>query len=85
MVSIRTFESRLRRIDETFQHNFGRRRNLQIRAQAFHQFGLGAAEQAGELVFRDMSGTGVIAPRMVAGSHPRTTATGNACPGFVRQ
>ncbi len=32
-----------------------------------------------------VSGTGVTAPRIVAGSAPSATATGNGAPGFASQ
>ena len=38
-------------MDIAFEHDFGARRNLQIMAQAFDDFGFRAAQQTGELVF----------------------------------
>jgi hypothetical protein len=51
VVAIRPFERALGRIDESFEDDLGRSRHLQVGTQAFHQFGLGAAQQTGKLVF----------------------------------
>jgi hypothetical protein len=51
VVAIRSFERALGGIDEAFENDLGRSRHLQIGAQAFHHFGLAAAQQTGKLVF----------------------------------
>ena len=51
VVAIRAFERHFIGMNHPFQHNFGRGRHLQGRADALDQFGLAAAQQAGKLVF----------------------------------
>jgi hypothetical protein len=58
-------------VDVAFQHDLGAGRHLQRHAQRGRHLGARAAQQAGELVFGQASGTGVTAPRMVAGSAQR--------------
>ena len=43
-------------MDYAFEHDLRAGRHLQLAAQAFHQFGLGAAQQARELIFGERIG-----------------------------
>jgi hypothetical protein len=63
-------------LDVAFEHDLGMGRHLQRHAEGGRHLGARAAQQAGKLVFGQVSGTGVTAPRMVAGSAPMATATG---------
>jgi hypothetical protein len=55
VIAERSFERRLAGRDVAFEHDLGGCRHLEIAAQAFHEFGLRATQQAGELVFRELN------------------------------
>jgi hypothetical protein len=61
-------------MDHAFQHDLGRGRHLQRRAQALRQLGLAAAQQAGKLVFGQRIGHrrhGAEDGRRIAAEHHR--------------
>ena len=70
VVTVRTFQRRLRRINKTLENNLGRRRYLQIGAQALHQLGFSPAQKAGKLIFRD-----IVGHRRYRGENGRRIAT----------
>ena len=66
----------------TFEHDLGTRRYLQAKRSltdtGIDDLVAAAAQQAGNWYSDSVSGTGVTAPRIVAGSAPSATATGKA-------
>src|SRR5207302_3427988 len=66
VVAVRAFVGAIAGMYHAFQHDFGARRDLQIAAQAFHELGARAAQQARELVFAER-----IRDRRHRGKHGR--------------
>ena len=56
MIAIRAFRRHLTGLNVTFEHNFRAGRDFKVIGNALHHFGLGAAQQACESIFRQRIG-----------------------------
>jgi hypothetical protein len=70
-------------MDDAFQHDLGLRRHLQVGAQHFTTSVLAPRSRPANWYSDSESGTGVTAPRIVAGSAPSATATGKRLAGML--
>jgi hypothetical protein len=66
-----------------FENDLGLAGTCEVDMAALDQFGALPRNSPAKAYSESVSGTGVTAPRMVAGSAPSATATGKGSPGFV--
>ena len=68
-----------------FEHDLGAGRHLQVVPRHFTSSVVQPRSRPANWYSDSVSGTGVTAPRIVAGSAPSATATGNGSPGIAQR